>query len=74
MRFQDAMFVMIDEQVAIKREGWHFSVFYVVETGEFHTGYNNEQWFPQVEDYIAEDWVVYHSTDKPKAKLELVKQ
>ena len=58
MRFQDAMYVMFDEEVAIKREDWHFSVFYVPQTGEFHTGYNNEQWFPKAEDYLAEDWIV----------------
>lgn len=61
MRFQDAMFVMIDEKIAIKRKEWHFSVYYEPTVGEFITGYNNEQWHPDVEDYLAEDWIV----DKP---------
>jgi hypothetical protein len=58
MRFQDAIFIMIDEDVAIKRKDWHFSVFYEPRIGEFVTGYNNEQWFPTPSDYIAEDWIV----------------
>lgn len=58
MKFQDAMFVMIDEGIAIKREEWHFSVFYEPRLGEFVTGYNNEQWFPKIEDYLAEDWII----------------
>ena len=74
MRFQDAMYVMVDEIEAIKREGWHFSVFYNEETGEFHTdiGYNNEIWIPTAEDYIAEDWVIADATEKPIFKLRLV--
>lgn len=71
MRFQDAMFVMIDEKICIKREGWHFNVWYEPVIGEFITGYNNEQWYPTAEDYAAEDWIIDSNESRPLQKRKL---
>lgn len=73
MRFQDAMYVMVSEKIAIKREDWHFSVYYVPHTGEFHTGYNNEIWNPRVEDYLAQDWVIDSPIPNLRSRLVSVK-
>lgn len=56
MNFATAFFLSIKEGRCFKRKKHHFSIFYVEETGELQTGYNNEIYFPVQEDILAYDW------------------
>lgn len=56
MNFASAFYFSILEKRAFKRACHHFSIYYIVETGELHTGYNNEVYFPLTVDMLASDW------------------
>ena len=58
MTFVEACHSMIDNNIAIKRENWHYSIFFVEDIEEWCTGYNNETIELTIEDYKANDWVL----------------
>jgi hypothetical protein len=58
MNFYTAFYQSIQSNRCFRRIGHHFSLFYVPETGDLHTGYNNETYQPTLEDVKASDWIL----------------
>lgn len=56
MKFENAVYCMIKYSTPIKRLKWHFSIYYVEELGQFVTEYHDEPWYPEVDDFLADDW------------------
>lgn len=58
MNFATAFFLSIKENKCFRRKSHHFSIFFCEETGELQTGYNNEIYYPSLEDINAQDWTI----------------